>query len=79
MQATSSTEEAIFIDPAMIAVHKLATGALLRLGEVAALLDVTPTTVHRLPLPSIRLGRSLRFDPKDVQQLIEACKEPATA
>lgn len=45
------------------------------LAEVAALLDVAPMTVHRLPLKSIRLGRSLRFDPKDVRRLIANCKE----
>jgi hypothetical protein len=32
-------------------------------------------TVHHLPLPSIRLGRSLRFDPKDVCRLIATSEE----
>jgi predicted DNA-binding transcriptional regulator AlpA len=52
---------------------------LLTLAEVANLLDLAPATVHRLPLPSIRLGRSLRFDPIDVEKLIEASKEPIAA
>jgi hypothetical protein len=64
---------------AAIAAQKLATGALMKLGEVAALLDVAPITVHRLSLPSIRIGHSLRFDPKDVSRLIEQCKEPVIA
>lgn len=63
-------------DPAIAATRKLATGALLTLEETAALFDVDPVTVHRLPLPSIRLGRQYRFDPKDVQRLIEESKEP---
>jgi len=58
------------------AARKLAAGALLTLDEVAALLDLAPLTVHRLPLPTVRLGRSLRFDPADVRQLIESSKEP---
>lgn len=62
-------------DPALAAVEKLKTGAFMRLDEVAALFDVAPITVHKLPLPSIRLGRSLRFDPTDVRQLIEDSKE----
>lgn len=57
--------------------EKLSSGALMKIQEVAALLDLSTTTVHRLPLPSIRLGNSLRFDPEDVKRLIEQCKEPA--
>jgi hypothetical protein len=49
---------------------------MMTLQEVAALLDVAESTVHSLPLPSIRLGRSLRFDPQDVCRLIEICREP---
>ena len=64
-------------DHAKTAAQKIATGVLMTIDEVAALLDVAPTTVHRLPLSSIRIGRSLRFDPKDVQLLIEDCKEVA--
>jgi predicted DNA-binding transcriptional regulator AlpA len=52
---------------------------LLTLDEVAEALKVAPATVHRLPIPSIRLGRSLRFDPKDVRKLIAQSKEPVIA
>ena len=55
---------------------KLQTGTLMNVGEVAAKLDVCEATIHRLPLPSIRVGRSLRFDPKDVLRLIDSCREP---
>jgi hypothetical protein len=61
------------------AAAKMATGSLMTLGEVAAMLDVAPQTVHGLPLASIRLGRVLRFDPKDVRSLIARSKEPAVA
>lgn len=57
---------------------KMATGSLMTLGEVAARLAVSPMTVHRLPLTSIRLGRSLRFAPHDVAQLIAASREETT-
>jgi hypothetical protein len=63
---------------AQSAANKLETGALMKVDEVAALFDLSPITVHRLPLPSIRLGRSLRFDPKDVRHLIESSKETVT-
>jgi hypothetical protein len=62
-------------NPAESAAQKIATGALMTLNEVAARLAVSPMTVHKMPLKSIRLGRSLRFDPRDVEQLIEASKE----
>ncbi|WP_332855155.1 helix-turn-helix domain-containing protein [Duganella sp. S19_KUP01_CR8] len=58
---------------------KMETGALLTLQEVAAMLDIAPQTVHSLPLESIRLGRSLRFDPADLRRLINGCKEPVLA
>lgn len=64
---------------AQSAASKMATGALMTVAEVAARLDVCETTVHRLPLPSIRVGHSLRFDPTDVQRLIDACREPVAA
>ena len=57
--------------------EKIATAALMTIDEVAARFDISPITVHRLLLPSIRLGRSLRFDPQDVKKLIEDSKEPA--
>lgn len=62
--------------PAESASEKLATGALMTLGEVAAMLDVAPAKVHALPLASLRIGKALRFDPLDVKQLIENSKEP---
>jgi hypothetical protein len=65
--------------PARSAKEKLSTGALMTLDEVAATLDISPQTVHGLPLPSIRLGRVLRFDPKDVRRLIARSREPALA
>lgn len=64
---------------AMVARQKLETGALLTLEEVAAMFDVVPATVHRLPLRSIRLGRQYRFDPKDVRMLIEPRAEALAA
>lgn len=60
------------------AAAKMATGSLMTLGEVAARLAVSPMTVHRMPLTSIRLGRSLRFDPRDVAQLIAESREATT-
>ncbi|MDB4873320.1 MAG: hypothetical protein JWL97_4324 [Gemmatimonadales bacterium] len=63
------------IDPAASAAHKMATGVLMRLAEVGAVLDLAPATVHGLPLQSVRIGRSLRFDPIDVRRFIESCKE----
>lgn len=61
---------------AMSAAEKIATGALMTLSEVAARLDVSSQTVHRMPLKSIRIGGTLRFDPRDVSQMIEDSKEP---
>lgn len=58
------------------AANKVSTGALMRITEVAAMLDIAPATVHALALPSIRIGRSLRFDPRDVSQLIANGREP---
>jgi hypothetical protein len=54
------------------------TGGMLTLSEVAALLDISTAAVHKLPLPSIRLGRVLRFDPVDVGRLIASSKEPVS-
>ena len=68
-----------FSDKAESAAQKLSSGALLTIDEVAATLDLSHSTIHRLPLPSIRLGRALRFDPRDVQRLINECKEPVAA
>lgn len=54
---------------------KMANGALMTIEEVGARLSISPMTVHRMPLPSIRLGRSLRFDPNDVAMLIALSRE----
>lgn len=70
-------ENATIKNTGMSASEKVAAGSLLTLTETAAWLSVAPSTVHRLPLPSIRLGKSLRFDPADVRRLIESSKEPA--
>jgi hypothetical protein len=67
------------MDLASVASKKVTSGALLTLSEVAAMLAVAPQTVHALPIQSIRLGRSLRFDPVDVKRLIKKCKEPIAA
>jgi hypothetical protein len=66
-------------NPVASAAEKVAFGALLNLNEAAAFLGVAPGTVHGLPLPSVRLGKLLRFDPVDVRRLIELCKEPTLA
>lgn len=57
------------------ATTKMQSGGLLTLDEVATLFDVAPAVVHKLPLPSIRLGRALRFDPVDVSRVIATSKE----
>ena len=54
---------------------KFTARPLLTIDEVAAHLKLSPATVHRLPLASIRLGRTLRFDPVDLDRLIEDSKE----
>jgi predicted DNA-binding transcriptional regulator AlpA len=64
---------------ARLASHKLETGAMLSLDEVATTLSVSHSTIHRLPLPSYRIGRSLRYDPRDVRQLLDRCREPIAA
>lgn len=54
---------------------KMANGSLMTIDEVGARLSIAPATVHRMSLPSIRLGRSLRFDPRDVSRLIAGSRE----
>jgi hypothetical protein len=66
-------------DKALSAAQKLSNGALLTLDEVSAMFDLSHSTIHRLPLPSLRIGRSLRYDPQDVRKLIEASREPIAA
>lgn len=60
------------------AVAAASDSRLMTLKEVAARLAVSPMTVHRMPLASIRLGRSLRFDPRDVERFIHDSKEQHT-
>lgn len=79
MQAMEQIQVCADVDPARAASHKLVTGALMTLTEVAAMLDIAPATVHVLPLPPIRVGRQYRFDPKDVRHFIEANKEAVRA
>lgn len=67
------------IKHARVAKTKIKAGALLTIDEVAALLSIAPSTVHKLPLPSVRISRNLRFDPADVVSLVEKCKEPIVA
>lgn len=65
--------------PELTVAEKFEKGLLLTLEEVAAMLDVSHSTVHRLDLPSIRIGRLLRYDPKDVKRLLERSREPIAA
>jgi len=56
-----------------------ATGRhLLTIDQVAAFLNVSPKTVRRLMqrgLPSVRVGRLVRFAERDVLRWVEARKE----
>lgn len=72
-------QKAGLMDRARIAADKLESGVFLAADEVTALLDISISTLHRLPLPSIRIGRQLRYDPQDIQRLIETHKEPIAA
>lgn len=65
--------------PELTVAEKFERGSLLTLEDVCTKLDVSPSTVHRLPIPSIRIGRSLRYDPQDVRKLLDACREPVAA
>jgi excisionase family DNA binding protein len=51
-------------------------GGLLRAEAVARMIDASKQTVYLLArentLPSVRWGRSVRFDPKDVENFIQA-------
>jgi hypothetical protein len=54
--------------------RKMQTGAFLNLMEVAALLDVEPLVIQKLPLPSIRIDDSPHFNPANVGNLIAILK-----
>lgn len=71
----NSMQTEIRTTKAQAADTKIRTGALMNIEEVAAKLDVSLSTVHRLALPSIRIGRQLRYDPQDLLQLIRSNKE----
>lgn len=54
------------------------TGPLLSIAEVAEFLGVSPKTVRRLMqrgLPSVRFGRLVRFEQRDLLRWVEARKE----
>lgn len=52
---------------------------LLTTGETADILGITDRTVRTLvrtgSLPAVRFGRSVRFDPADVRNFIDAAKD----
>jgi hypothetical protein len=48
---------------------------LLDTHAVAELLGCSPRKVKYLPIPIVRIGRSRRYDPRDVERYIAACKE----
>ena len=53
-------------------------GRLLTINEVAVALGVSPKTVRRLMrrgLPSVRFGRLVRFEQRDLLRWVEARKE----
>ncbi len=54
------------------------SGRLLSIAEVAEFLGVSPKTVRRLMrrgLPSVRFGRLVRFEQRDLLRWVEARKE----
>ncbi|RZI41514.1 DNA-binding protein [Herbaspirillum sp. HC18] len=59
-----------------LASQKMVDGVMMTIEDVAALFGMPPTTVHKLQIPSLRIGRSLRFSPADVSKFIESCREP---
>ncbi len=54
---------------------------LLKVDEAAALLGSTPRSIYqktfRRDIPSVKIGRSLRFRLSDLERLIEAGVRPA--
>lgn len=52
---------------------------LLKLKEAIAYLQVSRTTLNKLvttkEIPVVKLGRSIRFDPADLQRFIDGRKE----
>ena len=50
---------------------------LLTREQVAGLLSVSQRTVRRLRIPTIRLGRLVRYRATDVARFVEARRQPA--
>ena len=48
---------------------------LLTVQQVAEYLNVSPRTIRRLRLPCVRIGRSVRFERRDVLAWLSARKE----
>jgi excisionase family DNA binding protein len=49
--------------------------------KAAAYLSVTPRKMRRLReqrrIPTLKIGRDLRFDPDDLDEYLKQCREPA--
>ncbi len=57
---------------------------LLTVRQVAEMLNVCERTVFSLthprgPLPAVRIGRRVLYDPRDVEQFVRKCKSPENA
>lgn len=56
--------------------------ALLRASEIAGMLGITERHVRRLVLerriPFAKVGRFVRFDPRDIEQWVQAAKVPSS-
>lgn len=56
-----------------------ACGKLLTPGELAEILNVSAKTVYQMAelniIPSLKIGGSVRFDPRDVSAWLESCKK----
>lgn len=57
------------------ALIKLSSGGMLTVEELSALFDISPATVRGLPIDSIRIGRSLRFEAATVAAFINASRQ----
>jgi excisionase family DNA binding protein len=65
-------------EPPRVARLALAPAQLLTIEQVAEFLGVSPKTVRRLMrrgLPSVRFGRLVRFEQRDLLRWVEARKE----
>jgi len=63
-----------------IANTELGLPTLLRASEIAGMLGITERHVRRLVLerriPFAKVGRFVRFDPRDIEQWVQAAKVP---